>query len=200
MKTKAFLSFLSLFAIMLVCMAIPVRAEEDPEGNFEITSSRTNTGDKVQYFHQWYDSMDQLWSELDLDGGFNRITEIKMYADWDVYEEKTLEVYNGHVVIDLNGHNIIRHTDGNKQVRNGGIFRISNNAHLEILDSRPDSAGYDGIKGGVITGGASTNGGGAFTVTDWGQLTIRGGTIYKCTTNEYGGAVMLNGSSVKRGR
>ena len=194
MKAKAFFSYLLLFALLASCPALSASAEE--AGRYEMTCSATNTGDKVQLRHQWYDSMDQLWSELDPTPGPFRLTEIKLYADWDVYEEKTLDIYNCRVVLDLNGHSIIRHTNNDRQVSNGGVFRIINDATLEITDSDPDSQGYDGIRGGVITGGASTNGGGAFTVTDRSKLTISGGTVYKCTTSQHGGAVLLAGTSV----
>ena len=196
MKAKSFLSFLLLFALLAVWSAFPVSAEEEkPQGKYELTA--TFKSNKKQIAHRWYESMDELWNNLGPVASSDRHTEIKMYANWDISEEKELSHYSCDVTLDLNGHNIIRHTDNNKQVKNGGIFRISSNAHLTIIDSDPDSEGYDGIKGSVITGGASTNGGGAFTVTDSAKLTLAGGTIYKCTTNEYGGAVMLKGSSEK---
>ena len=195
MKTKTVFAILLLFALLTSFTVIHVSAEDEPQGACEITVSFTTNGQFIT--HKWYDSMDQLWSELGPLAGGYRLTEIKMHANWDVYEEKTLEYYGCYVVLDLNGHSIIRHTDKGGQVKNGGIFRVGTSAHLEIIDSDPDSAGYDGISGGVITGGASTNGGGAFTVTEKGELTISGGTVYKCTTNEHGGAVMLQGSSDK---
>ncbi len=196
MRIKTVTALLLLFALLSLCMTVPVSAEDEIKGKYEMTASYTNTGDKIRYMHIWSDSMDEIWNSIDHTGGF-RITEIKLYADWDVYEEKTLDYYNCHVVVDLNGHSIIRHTEDGSQIKNGGVFRISNDAHLQIDDSDPDSAGYDGIRGGVITGGANTNGGGAFTLTDRSKLTITGGTVYRCTTNEYGGAVMLKGTSVK---
>ena len=122
MKAKAFFSYLLLFALLASCPALSASAEE--AGRYEMTCSATNTGFKVQLRHQWYDSMDQLWSELDPTPGPFRLTEIKLYADWDVYEEKTLDIYNCRVVLDLNGHSIIRHTNNDRQVSNGGVFRI----------------------------------------------------------------------------
>ena len=195
MKTKTLLAFALLLTFMASLASSPASADE-PQGKYEFTVSHTNTGDKITQKHMWSDSMDQLWGELNTSDYWYVTTEIKLYADWDVYDEKTLDNNGGTVVIDLNGHNIIRHTNNDKQVSNGGIVRVGTSAHLEIVDSSPDSAGYNGIRGGVITGGASTNGGGAFTVAGSAKLTITGGTIYKCTTNEYGGAVMLKGSSV----
>ena len=197
MKAKKLLSFLLLLSLFALWPAFSASADENaPEGNFELTATfKTNN---VQITHEWYDSMDELWNELGPVAASDRYTEIKMHANWDIYEEKELSHYSCDVTLDLNGHSIIRHTPNNKQAENGGVFRISSNAQFTIMDSDPDSAGYDGIKGGVITGGASTNSGGAFTLTDSAKLIITGGTIYKCTTNEHGGAVMLTGTSAKR--
>ena len=198
MKAKAFFSYLLLFALLASCLAFSAAAEEAPQGKYEVKGTFTSNG--AQIFDDWYDSMDQLWDELGSMAGAYRLTEIKLYADWDLYEEKTFDFYSCDVVLDLNGHSIIRHTQNSKQEKNGGVIRVASNARLTIVDSDPASAGYDGIRGGVITGGASTNGGGAFTLTENGKLTIAGGTVYKCTTNEHGGAVMLTGSDKQHPR
>lgn len=193
MKTKTLFPVVLLLAFLTVLTAFPVSAEDEPQGKYELTATFITTGQQIT--HRWYDNLDDLWSNIGPVAASDRTTEIKLHANWDIYEEKTLSIEHCNVYIDLNGHSIIRHTDNNKQVRNGGVFVLDLGARLTILDSDPASAGYDGIRGGVITGGASTNSGGAFTVKDKSELTITGGTIYKCTTNEHGGAVMLTGGS-----
>ena len=193
MKAKALFLFMLLLALLTVWTAFPASAEDEPQGKYELTATFITTGQVIT--HRWYDDLDDLWSNIGPVAASDRTTEIKLHANWDIYEEKTLSIEHCNVYIDLNGHSIIRHTDNGKQVRNGGVFVLDLGARLTILDSDPGSAGYDGIRGGVITGGASTNSGGAFTVKDKSELTITGGTIYKCTTNEHGGAVMLAGGS-----
>ena len=193
MRIKRLFLFMLLLALLTVLTAVPVSAEDEPQGKYELTATFITTGQQIT--HRWYDNLDDLWSNIGPVAASDRTTEIKLHANWDIYEEKTLSIEHCNVFIDLNGHSIIRHTEKDKQVKNGGVFVLDLGARLTILDSDPDSAGYDGIRGGVITGGASTNSGGAFTVKDKSELTITGGTIYKCTTNEHGGAVMLTGGS-----
>lgn len=115
----------------------------------------------------------------------------------DVVIQDQLDVsgYNKKITIDLNGHCLRRDT-GNKKVKNGGLFIVRKGTRLIIKDSNPTSYGYRGIRGGVITGGASTNGGGAFTLINGGALEIQGGTIYKCITDDHGGAIKLEGEGL----
>ena len=100
------------------------------------------------------------------------------------------------LTLDLNGHTILR-TRGGKQIDNGFIFHVFDGTRLTVRDSDPGSAGYDGIKGGVIAGGACKNGGGCIQIEAGGTCVIEGGTIYQCTTNDHGGAVKLAGASDK---
>ena len=100
------------------------------------------------------------------------------------------------LTLDLNGHTILR-TRGGKQIDNGFIFHIFDGTRLTVRDSDPASAGYDGIKGGVIAGGACKNGGGCIQIEAGGTCVIEGGTIHQCTTNDHGGAVKLAGASGK---
>ena len=57
------------------------------------------------------------------------------------------------LTLDFNGHTILR-TRAGKQINNGFIFHIFDGTRLTVRDSDPTSAGYDGIQGGVIAGGA----------------------------------------------
>ena len=191
MKIKSVLIFPLLFALLASCLTFPASAEER---GYKLVTYDVDYPDRVR-FEKVYDNAEDLWDAAIADVIGNSKNQIILYQDWDLYEEKKVEVNGPVISIDLNGHSIIRHTDNGGQVRNGGVFRVIGNARLEIRDSDPNSAGYDGIRGGVITGGSSTNGGGAFTVTDTARVTVTGGTVYKCTTNEHGGAVLLKGSS-----
>ncbi|WP_026834911.1 right-handed parallel beta-helix repeat-containing protein [Eubacterium xylanophilum] len=101
---------------------------------------------------------------------------------------------NKQVTIDLNGHYIKRER-GYKYEKNGGVICVESGATLTIEDSNPKIKGYDGVKGGVITGGASSNYGGGVTVKTDGHLIMKGGTIYDCITDEDGGGVYLDTGS-----
>ena len=100
------------------------------------------------------------------------------------------------LTLDLNGHTILRTRNG-KQIDNGYIFHVFDGTRLTVRDSEPSSAGHDGIKGGVIAGGACKNGGGCIQIEAGGTCVIEGGTIYQCITNDHGGAIKLAGSSKK---
>ncbi len=101
---------------------------------------------------------------------------------------------NKEITIDLNGHYIKRNRD-HKTKKNGGVIRVEKGAKLTIRDSNPKKKGYDGVKGGVITGGASSNYGGGITVKQTGQLIMEGGTIYDCVSDEDGGGVYMDSGS-----
>lgn len=121
--------------------------------------------------------------------------------------------------LDLNGYSINRHmanaeyeTDDNREV-----VLVNNDAKLTITDSNPSRVhgGYlagdtpeceiwfenEGsscsIKGGVIAGGASDNGGGGITIKDNATVTMKGGTIAGNISYDGGGGVQLRGSNSK---
>ena len=108
-----------------------------------------------------------------------------------------LEVGPGaNIVLDLNGHFINRGLD---EPEDGGeVILVEKNATLMIKDSNPKSAGYDGVKGGVITGGCGNDTAGGIQIEEGGNVTMKGGTIYNCVTNEDGGAVKLIGDVDER--
>ena len=93
-----------------------------------------------------------------------------------------------YLVVDLNGHYIKRNRN-NKKIDNGGVFIVNEGGTLTINDSNPKSNGYNGLKGGVITGGANSNGGGGITVENNANLFMNGGTIYQCSTDYHGGGI-----------
>lgn len=99
-----------------------------------------------------------------------------------------------YLVVDLNGHYIKRNRN-NKKVDNGGVFIVKESGTLTINDSNPKSNGYNGLKGGVITGGANSNGGGGITIENNANLYMNGGTIYQCSTDYHGGGICAKDGS-----
>ena len=143
--------------------------------------------------YEEFDSPQDAWNKANnLSKKGNKI-QITLGTDWTHDKELVIKDETS-VVIDLNGHYIKRNRN-KKRVENGGIFRIKYKAVLTIVDSNPESNGYDGIKGGVITGGASTNSGGGFTLEYAGGLRMEGGTIYDCTSSSNGGGICCLGGT-----
>ena len=117
----------------------------------------------------------------------------------DYTSDEEIEIpKNKEVIIDLNGHYIKRDRNHSAK-RYGGVFNVQGGATLTIRDSHPNSKGYDGVKGGVITGGANSNGGGGITVQAEGNLVMEGGTIYDCRSDYDGGGVYVDTGSKKTG-
>lgn len=140
-----------------------------------------------------FEDPEDAWSYATNEAGGEECAFVYLGKNWNTTSQHELnEDKSQTIVIDLKGFAIIRDTGG-KQKRNGGVFLVPEHTTLRICDSVPKSKGYKGVVGGVITGGANTNGGGAITVEDGGRLEMAGGTIYKCTTNEHGGAVLVEG-------
>lgn len=96
---------------------------------------------------------------------------------------------NAYLVVDLNGHNICRTRNG-KKIDNGGVFLVKEGGTLTINDSNPNvKSGWSNIRGGIIMGGANSNGGGGITVERTASLYMNGGTIYDCRTDYHGGGI-----------
>ena len=141
-----------------------------------------------------YDSPQDAWNRAkSLATGSNRV-DITLGSDW-THDQELVVSENQLITVDLNGH-YIKRTRNHQQTDNGGVFRVKYMAALIIYDSNPESKGYDGIKGGVITGGASENSAGGITVEEKGTLYINGGTLYECTTCYHGGGIYCDKYSV----
>ena len=117
---------------------------------------------------------------------------VTLGSDWNLTKMVPIST---NATIDLNGHTINRGRDG-KQVSNGALFCVTKDVTLTIKDSDPLSVGYDGIRGGVLTGGASTDTAGCFEILG-GNVYMEGGTVYNCTTDLDGGAVRMKEGSFK---
>ena len=99
---------------------------------------------------------------------------------------------NAYLVVDLNGHNICRTRNG-KMIDNGGVFLVKEGGSLTINDSNPNvRSGWGNIRGGIIMGGANSNGGGGITVERTASLYMNGGTIYDCRSDDHGGGICAN--------
>ena len=101
-----------------------------------------------------------------------------------------------NIVLDLNGHYINRGLTEPED--DGAVIFVDKLGTLLIKDSNPKSKGFDGVKGGVITGGFANDTAGGIHIEEGGSVTMQGGTIYNCVTNEDGGAVKLVGDVDKR--
>ena len=113
------------------------------------------------------------------------------------------------VILDLNGYVLDLAGKHISVLRTANVYRQN---QLTIMDSRPtaehkfkdDGTGLwtlnaDGdklVKGGVITGGKDTYGGGAIEVGMYGKLIMNGGNIVGCAAGYFGGAVnIINGAT-----
>ncbi|MBO4733702.1 MAG: hypothetical protein J5662_04405, partial [Clostridia bacterium] len=114
--------------------------------------------------------------------------ELTLGSDWTHDTQLTIPA-NCYMVIDLNGHRIIRNRNG-KKIDNGGVLLVKEGAQLTINDSNPNkNNGYLPTRGGMIIGGANSNGGGGITVEKDAGLYMKGGTIYDCRTDYHGGGI-----------
>lgn len=190
-KNKLYLS-VNITVILLIafcCFVMPMSVQA-ADGSCTVGVLDENGG---MTDTQAYDEPEQAWNAACTLARSGKNACMVLGKNWE-HDSFYEAVSGGSVTVDLNGYAIIRNRNG-KQTKNGYIFHIGKGARLIINDSDPDSEGYDGISGGVITGGANTNGAGAIQVEAGGELTINAGTIYKCTTSEHGGAILLNGDS-----
>ena len=117
--------------------------------------------------------------------------ELTLGSDW-IHDMQVTVPANCYMVVDLNGHRIIRNGNGGKKINNGGVFLVKEGGTLTINDSNPNKDnGYASsrIWGGIIGGGANSNGGGGITVEKNANLYMNGGTIYDCRSDYHGGGI-----------
>ena len=150
------------------------------------------SGGKMTKWNKYSDVYSAWDAAKSLANSSNRV-ELILGSDW--YKDERLIVPNNtDIVIDLNGRFINRARNG-KQKDDGEVIYVGDGAVLTVKDSNPDRISYDGVLGGVITGGASENGAGGVHVRPDATFNMYGGTIYKCITDEHGGAVLLKKGS-----
>ena len=144
------------------------------------------------YLRAEYDNpADAVWtavSALTSDVIANLRVELTLGSDY-TFDGQISIPNNGYLVVDLNGHYIKRTRNG-KKIDNGGVFLVQEGGTLTINDSNPTkNSGFGDITGGVITGGANSNGGGGITVEKNANLYMNGGTIYNCSSDYAGGGI-----------
>ena len=141
-----------------------------------------------------FGSVASAWQDAVANANGSTETIITLGSDWTEDELLTVKE-NQHITLDLNGH-YIRRDRKRDMIRNGEVFLVEKKAVFTLRDSDPKSKGFDGVRGGVITGGASSNTGGGVHIEENGEFRMEGGTIYSCITDEDGGGVYVAGSSM----
>ncbi len=156
------------------------------------SSNRSKRNASELYIRQEYDQPAQaLWtvySTMTSALGTSCRIELTLGSDYS-FDGQIPVTNNGYLVVDLNGHKITRTRNGKKK-DDGAVFIVKEGCTLTINDSNPTrNSGISDIKGGVITGGANSNGGGGITVEKNANLFMNGGTIYQCSTDYDGGGI-----------
>ena len=131
--------------------------------------------------------------------------KIQLAADIEI--SSTLTIANP-VTLDLNGH-VLKMTGG------GSVIKIASAGSLTLIDSAPNTehkfdksadkwtlatedtaeANIEIVKGGVITGGNASQGGGVYVEADStsvGSFTMQGGSVVGCSAREGGGVYVGN--------
>ena len=151
-----------------------------------------------------YDKIKDAWNAVRESGG-----TIDILKDWDTKSYGRLIVNDGtRVTINLNGHSINRHLastndsaskkdgetlfigEGASVTINGGDQSISHGGYIDSKDGvwyeNSESTGKP-IKGGVIVGGYSTNGGGGIHIKHGANVILNDVTIAGNKADEYYG-------------
>lgn len=182
------------FATSFILMAVSYRGHKTPiqtnalEGVIHV-EVKTNESTNL---YEYYDGS-SAWNAAT--GFANANNQVKMIfgINWE-HDSQLILATQKNLTIDLNGH-YIKRTRDKKQINNGSVFRVEKDATLTIMDSNPDVLGYDGVKGGVITGGASGNCAGGIHIEENGHVIWQGGTLYDCNTDYHGGGFYVDGSN-----
>ena len=192
-KLKQWLA--SAFAACLLLSsfgALPAFAESTAKGLVRGAAQEIYSGETLLSKKE-FDTAAQAWSSATAAANDTSETVITLYEDWT--EDEMLTVAKGqHLTLDLNGHTLKRNRNHDMKA-DGCVIRVQDSAVFTLRDSNPKSRGYDGVKGGVITGGASSNTAGGVHIDENGAFIMEGGTIYDCITDADGGAVCVDGGS-----
>lgn len=121
-------------------------------------------------------------------GKLGKDAVIRLDSAWLTTGRLCLE--RGEITLDLNGYPLIRAMK--KTQDDGEVLEIDAGATLHIIDSNPGRKSCSAFYGGSVQGGRSDNGAGLIHV--WGNLDMRGGTLYNGGTTEQGGAIVCKGS------
>lgn len=132
------------------------------------------------------DKMNKAWNDAENSGGV-----IKLMNDWK--PESAMTVPSGKsLTLDLNGHIIDRELY--KYESGGAMFIVQGDASLSIIDSSPDTV-HNGlaVRGGILTGGKSSNTSGCIDMQKGSTVKIEGCSIMSCATQQDGAAVRMDG-------
>ena len=195
MKTNSFFKkrFLPLLLSALIIATFSI--------GFSVSVTAANSGNSTVVFFSGdeqvtkaeYSTFEQAFAAASAYAGSGNRSEITLGGDCVL--DQMLELNSSsHVSLDLNGHCIRRNLKGDQE-KKGGLFIVKNSAELTVKDSNPKSAGYDGVKGGVLADGASSDTGGCFHITEKGSVIMESGTVYNCTTDEHGGCAYVSDGS-----
>lgn len=143
-----------------------------------------------------YDNADAALNDAVKQANGGSSPMLKLYSD--ITLKNSIKVPDGRsLTVDLNGHTVNRNR---RSVMSGDgcVFLVGKGASLTVEDSFPDAVNYStAIRGGVITGGAGDDIGGGIQLNDNSRLTMTGGSIVGCVTNDHGGAIRVDGDNVK---
>ena len=187
MKNKRSLKNRILPVLLIICLAVlampSVKVQAAGISSVDVYNHRT--GEQIS--HKEFATPYQAWNEAVTVANKSNDTVITLGSDWGL--NRMLE-FSGdkRLTLDLNGYTVNRGLEKETE-DGGGLFKFSNNVEFTVKDSRPKSAGYDGVRGGVLTGGASADTGGCFEILSNSKVILEGGTIYNCITDRDGGAV-----------
>ena len=139
-----------------------------------------------------YTSAESAFDDVRTKAAAQDETVVELYSD--VTLTKPVKLAPGaSFTLDLNGYTVNRNTGG-RPLSDGYVFLLDEKSSLTVIDSAPERANYSSaIHGGVITGGSGDDVGGAFQLKAGSKLTMNGGSVVSCTTNDHGGAVRIAG-------
>ena len=187
------IKLLSCIVLSLIVLSSCLLISPSAEGKETVTAVTVKNSNGEVINDLKTDNNNEAWEFVKSNMGQDKTVELVMGSDWD--EDISLEIAEKCAVIfDLNGHTLKRNRN-KQQIGGGHVFLVKGGAKLTIKDSDPESKGYDGIRGGVITGGASSDGAGGIHILRGASVEMQGGTLYRCFTSQHGGAVLLAGDS-----
>ena len=127
-------------------------------------------------------------------GGYGKLKDtsvgvVTLGSDWNISTRQTIDTKQ-NIVLDLNGHIVNRGLNYDRK-GDGNLFSVGEMAKFTILDSDPKakhSGTWSSVKGGILTDGAGDDVGGGIVIYNCAEFDMLGGTIYRCCTDEHGGA------------
>lgn len=191
-KNNTFKTLASGFAVSFILASVAFGIYKKPIQSNAATKTRVIVNN-TEIFE--YDDVGSAWNKANQRANSYDKVELILERDWE-HDGRLILGSSKKLIIDLNGH-YIKRTSEDKQISDGSVFLIESNATLTVKDSNPDVMGYDGVLGGVITGGTSGNSAGGIHINENGHVIWEGGTLYQCDTDYDGGGFYLDGSSEK---